>query len=111
MFGSVFVGTAILALQVQRWLQFGVWPDWPVLRVLYYFDINPPIIDWIGLQKLVYWVLGCPAWAVCLGAGIALAPPTLTCVHRKDRRVRALVAAERFLATGTGEEGGRARRQ
>lgn len=67
----------ILAWQSLHWLKFGVWEPWSVWRAASYLGWRPPEVEWIGVQKVLWWLLELPlslaipllAVAFAFGAG------------------------------------------
>lgn len=57
----VLAAIGIVGWQCYEWLRFGEWPSLTVLSVLAWSKIRAPHTEWIGVQKMIDWVLQWPA--------------------------------------------------
>jgi hypothetical protein len=62
--GFVLVALAFPAYQALVWLQEGVWHPLPISWALHFMSWRVPQTDWVGLQKIIYWVLDLPILVV-----------------------------------------------
>jgi hypothetical protein len=53
-------GPALLVWQAYRWLKDGYWTAVPVSKALIYMGCPPPMVSWVGLQKIIDWLLNIP---------------------------------------------------
>jgi hypothetical protein len=56
----LFTGPGVLAWQGYSWLRTGVWTALPLSKTFQYFDWPMPSTNWLGLQKMIDWVLDIP---------------------------------------------------
>jgi hypothetical protein len=50
-------GPALLVWQAYRWLKDGYWTAVPVSKALIYMGCRLPMVSWVGLQKIIEWLL------------------------------------------------------
>jgi len=53
-------GPALLVWQAYRWLKDGYWTEVPASTALTYMGCPLPMVSWIGLQKIIDWLLDIP---------------------------------------------------
>lgn len=85
------VPLAIIGWQVYRWLRDGFWTRLPIDGWLYERGIITQWTDWVGIQRMIDWVLGLP-----LAFGVFVAGFGLICViHPFYERTQARIGLER----------------
>lgn len=65
LFGALgfFAGFGVLAYQIYLWLKLGQWTPMPLWTLLEWADYDFSSlnnIDWLGIQKIIAWVLDLP---------------------------------------------------
>ena len=63
----------IPAWQGYMWLRYGAWPEVPLWIVWNWSGLPFPQINWVGIEKILVWVLGQPTSVVSFLIGIILA--------------------------------------
>ena len=63
------ISLVILALQVLFWLKAGEWVELPLSRTLGWFGIPMEIEGWLGVSKILTWLLDFPTtmWVFLVG--------------------------------------------
>ena len=74
-FGLVLSATllaiaATVGYQIITWLRTSVWPPYPISRMLIEMDVQPPVISWLGAQKIFDAILDWPAVLAMAAIGI-----------------------------------------
>jgi hypothetical protein len=63
-------GPALLVWQAYRWLKDGYWTEVPASTALTYMGCPLPMVSWIGLQKIIDWLLDIPTSLILFGLSI-----------------------------------------
>lgn len=65
----LIVTLCIIIYEAYVWLKMGVWPDIPLSTTLYYLNLSYPRVEWLGIQKIIDWLLNGPisAWSFFVG--------------------------------------------
>ncbi len=64
---------ATVALQIITWLQIGVWPSYPISKMLIEMGGSPPVVSWTGAQKIIDVIMGWPAVLAMAAVGLVAA--------------------------------------
>jgi hypothetical protein len=62
-------GLGIIGYQCLTWLQYGYWPPVPIYAAFDQLQIGYPVVQWVGVQRLIFHVLLWPAGPALLIAG------------------------------------------
>lgn len=55
--GATLTILVIVGTQITSWLKTGIWPEYSIFQALYDVGVQIPPISWLGLQKIVYFLL------------------------------------------------------
>src|SRR5882724_9925922 len=69
---TILVAPGILVWQAFQWLKTGVWIALPLSTLMDYFEIHVSAGKWVGMQKIVDWVLDVPLSCVALVAALII---------------------------------------
>ena len=56
----MFSSLLIPAWQGYMWLRYGSWPEIPLWTVWSWLDLPFPEVDWVGIEKILVWILKQP---------------------------------------------------
>jgi hypothetical protein len=68
--GCFFGSILSLIYEIFFWLRYGFWLGFEFGRLLYWAGANLPIVNWVGVQKVLVWVSEWPLWAGLIVSGI-----------------------------------------
>jgi hypothetical protein len=68
--GGLVMSVGILAWQALHWFQFGFSPEIPVSYAFDYFQIGYPIVESVGVQKIINEILRWPLSLVIFGVSV-----------------------------------------
>ncbi|MGY2987754.1 hypothetical protein [Bradyrhizobium sp. USDA 4508] len=60
----VLLALSLPAYQSFLWLQTGAWTPLPISQGMQFLGWRLPSTDWIGLQKILAWLLDLPLWTI-----------------------------------------------
>ena len=92
--GGALLAASVLSYQIYTWLKFGFWQTLTVSDGLNYLTIHIPTSSWVGVQKIIDWLLY--SWPLSLGifvftiALVWLTSALGTDAAREERRKRDL---------------------
>ncbi len=92
--GAAFitVGVAFLTYGLYALVRTGVWPDYPVSKMLSEIGIPYPHLSWPSGQQAMDWLLASSACVVLLIIGAAITGLGVWRIARHNRRVRLATA-------------------
>jgi hypothetical protein len=67
---GVFGAFLRVCVQILGWLKTGIWKPYPLWGMLRDMGIRLPRTDWVGIQKMIDWLMDTPAmiWVVVMCA-------------------------------------------
>ncbi|HEX8574556.1 MAG TPA: hypothetical protein VF759_17580 [Allosphingosinicella sp.] len=71
-FAMVLAGPGLLAYQAYRWLRWGAWHTISVRDWLEWASFGTPRVGWVGVQRIIDFLLSLPLWLVTPAVGILL---------------------------------------
>ena len=72
LFAMVLAGPGLLAYQCYHWLRWGFWNSITVRDWLEWATFGTPSVSWIGVQRVLDFLLSLPMWMVTPAVGVLL---------------------------------------
>jgi hypothetical protein len=92
---AIAFGGVVVIWQCVRWLRDGVWTEIAVSHAVLWYtgatSVNVPITSWLGVQKILAWILDAPLSLSAVAVGLMI----LLCLVT---RVGAWICAAALLA-------------
>jgi hypothetical protein len=54
---TFLAGVAVIGYEAYVWAKFGSWDTITVGYALYYINVEPPTVSWVGVQQAIDWWL------------------------------------------------------
>jgi hypothetical protein len=70
--GLIVWSGAIVVIHLFWWLRFGNWPHYPTIALIFDCGGRYPTVKWLGVQKIINFVMLAPASAFLLFSGLAV---------------------------------------
>ena len=71
--GSALVAGGVISAQSLHWLRAASWPAWTLIDGLEFARLPTPTSNWLGVEKILSWLLTFPLSLALLLSGFALA--------------------------------------
>ena len=69
---AVLAGIITGGLHLLSWLQDGVWPSYSTAQMLRDLGLGEPRVSWVGVQKILDWILAASAVGFLVWGGLML---------------------------------------
>lgn len=54
---GIVIPFGVLCFHVYSWMQYAIWPSFPVSMVLSYLEVPPPHVSWLGVAAILDWFI------------------------------------------------------
>jgi hypothetical protein len=65
-------GILSLVYETFFWLRYGFWLELEFEYLFYWARLAPPVVSWVGIQKIIIAVLRWPLWAGLVVSGLSI---------------------------------------
>lgn len=95
-FVALLAGIVLATLHVLGWLINGVSVQYPTAALFHDIGLGYPSVSWVGVQRIIDWIMACSAAGVLFISGGVLAGLGSASTEDYDKRLRDFQSKETF---------------